>query len=102
MSTKRKLRRAMMTQQAIGQPLKLKCKIADLPKDARRGMRFLIRNWFEQLPANQPPGMDLCTIVQITEYLIDSGEMTIFTNTPLETLPGSKDIEYEIVPTGKF
>lgn len=102
MSTLRKLRRMMVTQQAIGQQVRFPSKIADLPEDERLRVRALIRNWFEQLPANQPPGMDLDKIVQITEYLLDSGEMTIFINVPLETLPGSEQFEYEICTTGKY
>ena len=102
MSTIRKLRRTMVTQNPFSQLQKPRCKIADLPEDDRRVLRFLIRDFVDRHPAKQQFGMDLDTAAQAIEENIDAGLLkVIIDRTPAEfTRTGG--FRYDIVPTGKF
>ncbi len=102
MSTMRKLRRTMGTRHNFGEPQKPQGKIADLPEDVRRLVRYLIRTWSEQKHLGKEFEITLDEAAERTERLIDSGELKIIMEKSPKTIADLEDMRYTIVPTGKF
>ncbi|MBA7474424.1 hypothetical protein ES707_09776 [subsurface metagenome] len=102
MSTMRKIRRTMGTQDAIGGSQKLRGKISDMPDVPRRLIRYLIRNHVEQKHADQGTGLSLDAAAQATEELIDAGALKIVMEKSPASVAPDEDIPYRIVPTGNY
>lgn len=102
MSTLRKLRRMMVTQNPFSQLQKPRVKIADLPEDAQRLVRCLIRDSVVQGDIVQKAGGTIEMAIQATEELIEMGALKIIMKDPEKTLARDGGLQYEIVPTGKY
>ncbi len=102
MSTLRKLRRTMGTRHRFGELPKPLGKIADLPEDERRLVRYLITHWLERDNPQQIMGVSLDAAAQAIEELIDMGAAKIVVDKSPESLANPEGSRYTILPTGKY
>lgn len=92
----------MVTPALIGGPQKPRPKIADLPDDARRVMRCIIRHCTKQSLGCKDLGVSIDEFALGIEELIDKGAVKIVTDRSPAAAHRTGGSNYKIVPTGKY
>ena len=92
----------MGTRHRFGELPKPLGKIADLPEDDRKIIRYLIKHWTEDTHIAEVMGVSLYEAAQSAEQLIDIGGAKIVVDKSPESLANPEGVRYTILPTGKY
>lgn len=88
----------MVTQHGFGELQKPPCRIADMPEDKRKIIRWLIKNHVEQKYSYWGSESTKDQGAQFIEQLIDTGEWQIIIDQLPAACTNPEHIQYRIVP----